>query len=277
MTAHLLQIDAFNMIRRVYGGNPAPDSVDKANAAMKATVGSFKRALDRHKPTHCLWAFDAGGQTWRHEIYPPYKKDRKPMPTELAEALPEFKDRLRRHGWAVATVPGFEAEDVLASVGVHAVGAGMKVTTLSNDKDTFCLSAKSILVYDHFKDRYIDDAFCLQKWGITADRVPDLLALWGDQVDGVPGVDEIADKRAASLLKTYGSLEQVLQNADTVSGVVGKNLRAQADQARLSRRLVTLREDVLESLGRHFNPDRLLVGELPDTTAEKASSATLRR
>lgn len=257
---HFLIIDGLNMVRRIYGANPAPDSPEKASGAIKATRSSFARALQTHRPTHCLWAFDHGGLTWRHGLYKAYKAARKPMPEALREEVDLFKAELANGGWAVAAYPGFEAEDTMASVGVLAKGAGMAVTALSNDKDLLCLVPRGIVVYDHFAYQALDDAYCLKKFGVPAHQVIEVLALFGDSTDGVPGVEKVGVKTAAKLILEYGSVSGVLAAAEGIKGAIGERLREQAAMARLSRELVELRYDVLESVGRRFDAAELALG-----------------
>lgn len=257
---HLLVIDGLNMVRRIYGANPAPDSPEKAKGSIKATRGSFARAIQTHAPTHCLWAFDAGGHTWRHDLYARYKQDRKPMPEPLREEIELFKVELAERGWAVAAYPGFEAEDTMASISVLAKGAGMAVTDLSNDKDVLTLLEHGVEVYDHFSYQYLDDDYCTKKFGVPARQVIEVLALFGDTVDGVPGVEGVGVKTAAKLILAHGTVEGVLAAAGGIKGALGEKLRSQADMARLSRQLVALRFDVLTSAGHAFDPDELVVG-----------------
>lgn len=257
---HLLLVDGLNMIRRIYGANPAPDTPEKAKGAIKATRGSFARALQSHSPSHCLWAFDHGGHTWRHALYAAYKANRKPMPEPLRDEIESFKSELADKGWTVAAYPGFEAEDTMASVGALARGAGMAVTALSNDKDILTLLDLGIVVYDHFSYQALDDAHCIKKFGVPASQVIEVLALFGDAVDGVPGVDSVGEKTAAKLIKEHGTVEGVLAASAGIKGAVGARLREQADMAKLSRQLVSLRFDVLTVSGHAFDLEELVVG-----------------
>jgi len=112
----LLLIDGLNIVRRVYEANPQPDSREEVEGAVKSSFGSFKRALKEIAPTHVLAAFDYGGQTWRHRLYPAYRANRKPMPQALRDALPDLYDQLAdRLGVAVVSIPDVEADDVIRS------------------------------------------------------------------------------------------------------------------------------------------------------------------
>src|SRR5690349_7512339 len=113
--AKLLAIDGLNIVRRVYEASPEPDSDLKASIALRHAFSSFRNLLEAHAPTHVLAAFDYGGPTWRHALYPRYREHRAPMPSFLREALPEFHARLEGAGVRVVTVPEVEADDVVAT------------------------------------------------------------------------------------------------------------------------------------------------------------------
>lgn len=240
----LLTIDALNVIRRVYGANPAPDSVDKAKSAINASRASLDRALREHNPTHVALVTDVAGPNWRHAIYPAYKADRKPMPAELRAELDAFLPALRERGWYVLERPGVEADDVIASLAVEAERAVVEHVILSTDKDIASLGRYKARVYNHFDGCWHDEAWLLEKLGVRAELVLDLLALTGDSSDGIPGVEKVGVKTAAKLLAAHGTLEGVLAAAPSIAGKLGERLREQAEMARLSRRLTALQTDL---------------------------------
>lgn len=259
---HLLLIDGLNLVRRIYGANPAPDSREKAEGAINASRSSFRRALADHKPTHCLWTFDHPSPTWRHDLYSEYKINRKPMAEELRVELDGFCEELALLGWAEATFPGFEAEDTIASATRLAIAAGARVTVLSNDKDTLCLMGEGAVVHDHFARESRNEAYCEAKFGVPSNQLLEVLALWGDAVDGVPGVDKVGVTTAAKLVREFGPVAAVLEAAaaNKIPGKLGIRLREQAERARLSRALVELRFDVYTAVGRQFSLDSLTLG-----------------
>lgn len=250
---HLLLIDGFNIVRRVYGANPAPDSSEKAKAVLKNSLSSFRRALETHKPTHVLAPFDFGGPTWRHELYADYKKKRKPMPQELSDEMPAFYERLRDElGVPTVLVPGVEADDVLSTaVARWDTAKRGPVTVLSTDKDIAVLGLQGARVWNHFDLLWHDEEWCQKKFGVTLALLPDLLALTGDSSDDIPGVPSVAEKTAAKLLNTYGSLDGVIAAAPTVKGKLGENLRASIELVRMARQLVSFKTDI--SLGLTWN------------------------
>lgn len=241
----LLLIDGLNIARRCYEANPAEDSPDKAQAAVRSAFGSFKRALSEHKPDFAVAAFDFGGHTWRHDLYPDYRAKRKPMPQVLRDVLPQLKAQLEEKlDLASVTVEGVEADDVLALLqGVWSKAGKGKSIVMSTDKDLAFLMTQGALIRDHFAPEWRNAAWVEKKFFVRPELLHDVLALMGDEVDGVPGVAGIGAKTAAKLLNEHGGLDQVLAAAATMKGAVGEKLRAQADMALLSRKLVAFKTD----------------------------------
>jgi len=241
----LLAIDGLNIVRRVYEASPEPDSDLKASIALRHAFSSFRNVLEAHAPTHVLAAFDYGGQTWRHALYPRYREHRTPMPSVLREALPEFQERLTRAGVHVAMLPEVEADDVVATCVMRWLrenrGEAIVATT---DKDLHALIAHGALVWDHFKNEWHDDAWVRSKFGVAPELLHDLLALMGDATDGVPGVSKVGMKTAARLLNAYGGLDAVMAGAGILMTPLGERLRAEREILYLSRQLVQLKTDV---------------------------------
>ncbi|MEX3984204.1 5'-3' exonuclease H3TH domain-containing protein [Paraburkholderia sp. EG287A] len=244
MNPKLLAVDGLGMLRRIYGANPSTNEQEKAEGTIVTMQQSFRRALREHEPTHCLFAFDAGGQTWRHELYPPYKAGRQPMTAELQAELVKYKQQLAEEGWVQVEHPGHEADDTLNSVAFSALSVTAEVVLLASDKDVAAAGQYGAKVYDHFEHAWHNSAWCWNKFGVGPDRLQDWLALVGDSTDGVPGVPKVGDKTATKLLREHGDLEGVLAAAATFKGKVGENLRNEADTARLSRQLTALRVDL---------------------------------
>ncbi|MEO8120024.1 MAG: 5'-3' exonuclease H3TH domain-containing protein [Rhodoferax sp.] len=241
----LLIIDALNIIRRIHEAIPEPDSEEKVANTIASSVSSFKRALKTHRPTHAIAVFDHGGRTWKHGLFAGYQAHRKPMPQHLREGLLTIKQELHETGLHWIAVEGIEADDAIAAL----VDKWCKVKSeqaiiLSTDKDFLQLLNDQVCIYDHFKDVWRDTAYVQKKFGVTPSQMGDLLALMGDAVDGVPGVDKIGCKTAATLLRINGNLDRLISNADKVAGQVGANLRKGIEIARLSRQLVSFKTDM---------------------------------
>lgn len=241
----LLAIDGLNIVRRVYEASPEPDSHEKADIALRHALSSFRKLLATHEPTHVLAAFDFGGSTWRHALYPRYREQRAPMPSFLREALPGFHRKLEDAGLHVLMLPEVEADDVIGTGVLRWLAEGRgEAIIASTDKDLHCLIAHGALVWDHFKGEWHDDAWVRAKFGVGPEQMVDLLALMGDVTDGVPGVSKVGMKTAAKLLNAYGDVDAVMAGAGILKTPVGERLRAERDMLYLSRQLVQLKTDV---------------------------------
>lgn len=240
----LLIIDALNIIRRIHEVIAEPDSDEKVANTIQSSLSSFKRALNTHQPSHAVAVFDHGGRTWKHELYEAYQAHRKPMPQPLREGLLTIQQALYDIGLHWIAIEGIEADDAIAAlVEKWCQHSAEQVTILSTDKDFLQLLNDQVCVYDHFKSVWLDAAYVQEKFGVKPSQMGDLLALMGDAVDGIPGVDKVGRKTAATLLRIHGNLERLISNADKVTGQVGANLRKGIEVARLSRQLVSFKTD----------------------------------
>jgi protein Xni len=244
-----LAIDATSILRTNYEANPAPDSLDKADGAIRSAMSTFRNLLIEQKPTHVLFAFDFDAKNWRHLIYPEYKAGRTPMPWELRSKIPElFKMISEDIGIRALEVEGYEAEDLISTAinrWSHGNGGskiGMAVI-VSKDKDLIPEIAEGVLLYDHYKKEWRDEAYVQNRFNIPSRLFADYLALVGDDSDGIPGVSKVGDKTAAKWLNDFGSIAGILANADTIKGVVGDNLRKERDLLLLCRKLVQLEKE----------------------------------
>jgi protein Xni len=241
----LLAIDGLNIVRRVYEASAEPDSADKAETALRHALSSFRKLLAAHEPSHVLAAFDFGGPTWRHALYPRYREQRAPMPSFLRDALPAFLARLEGEGLHVLMLPGVEADDVIGTGVLRWLSEGRGAAIIaSTDKDLHGLIAQGALVWDHFKGEWHDDAWVRNKFGVAPERLEDLLALMGDATDGVPGVSKVGMKTAAKLLNAYGDIDAVMAGAGILKTPLGERLRAEREILAMSRQLVKLKTDV---------------------------------
>lgn len=241
----LLAIDGLSITRRMYEANKDPDSPEKAEAAIRNSVSAVRKLIALHQPTHVLPSYDFGGPTWRHELYPEYRSLRKPMPEALKQQLPSLYARLHELGMHVVCHPGVEADDVIGTVVTRWLAEGRgEAIIATNDKDLHVLIAKGAVVYEYFSEEWRDGAWVEAKYGVPPALMTDLLALWGDASDGVPGVTGIAVKTAAKLLNSYGDLDRIMAGAGILKNKTGEALRKERDILYLSRRLVDLKTDV---------------------------------
>jgi len=248
----LLAIDGLNILRRVYEANPEPDLQQKAETAIRNAMASFRRLLATHAPTHVLPAFDHGGPTWRHALHPGYRAGHAPMPAALHDCLPAFFAMLEDLGLHVVSVPGVEADDMIATGVLRWLAEGRgEAIVASTDKELHALIADGALLWDHFKGEWHDAAWVEAKFGVTPAQLGDYLALTGNASDGIPGVSKIGPRKAAQLLGSYGTLDGVMAGAGILKDALGEKLRREKEQAYLSRRLVQLKSDV--TLGVSWN------------------------
>jgi DNA polymerase-1 len=197
------------------------------------------------KPDYLVCAFDRPEPTFRSQIYPDYKANRPPMADDLRVQIPLIHQILEALRIPVLSVPGFEADDVIATVAQAAAQRGLDVYICTSDKDCRQLITDRIRLYSLRKRSEFGRAELLQEWGITPEQVIDFQALVGDSVDNVPGVPGIGEKTASALLKEFGTLDAILSHIDQVSGPKRQaNLRAWAAQDAVSRRLVRLETQV---------------------------------
>lgn len=244
MKPKLLLVDGTSVVRRVFEAVKGGSDAERAVGAMNSSWGSFMRALREHEPTHFLAAFDYGGETWRHRLFSAYKSGRKPVAPELLAELPGFLERMNNGGMRTLRVPDVEADDTVTTLALKAVARGFEVVVLASDKDLYKLLESGVRVYDHFQSEWRDSAWVQQRFGVNPAQMTDYLALMGDDVDGIPGVPDVGEKKAARLLAEYGTLDAVLAAAESIKGALGQRLVESADAARLSRQLATLKTDV---------------------------------
>ena len=209
----------------------------------------LRKLYQDEQPQWCGISFDLKGPTFRHEEYREYKATRRRMDDDLAVQLPYVRRVCEAFGLPITEVPGFEADDVIATLAHQAVAAGYKVVVVTGDKDFLQLVSDDILVLNPGREgsgaTLYDRKTVEEKFGVPPERVVDVLALVGDAVDNVPGVAGIGEKGARDLVKEYGTLEGVLENADKIKRpAYREGLRSHREDAILSKRLVTLRTDV---------------------------------
>jgi DNA polymerase-1 len=217
-----------------------------------ATYGftTMLRKLYQDEQPHWVGiSFDLPGPTFRHEEYTDYKAHRRPMDDGLRVQIPYVRRVCEAFCLPVLEVPGYEADDVIATLAAQAVAQGLKVIVVSGDKDLLQLVTDDVLVLNPGREgsgsTLYDAKGVEEKVGVPPARVVDVLALVGDAVDNVPGVPGIGEKGARDLIREYGSVESALENASKVKKAsYREGLLGHADAARLSKRLVTLRADV---------------------------------
>ena len=235
-------VDAHSLIFQVFHALPEMTSPQgEPVGAIYGFVRDMLQLIESRKPDALLCAFDLPGPTFRHELYDGYKADRSSMPEDLASQIPKIREVMAALGIPVLSNPGFEADDVLATIARLCDEQEAECLVVTGDKDCRQLITDHVSIYNIRKNAVYDAKDLQEDWGVRPDQVVDFQALVGDQVDCVPGVPLIGPKNAKELIATYGSLEEVLDHANEVSGKKRKeNLIEFRDQALLSRQLVRL-------------------------------------
>ena len=196
-------------------------------------------------PTHFAVIFDYSSKTFRNEIYPEYKANREAPPEDLRPQFGLIRQATRAFNLPCIEAKGFEADDLIATYARHAREIGADVTIVSSDKDLMQLVDENVVMYDQMKDRRVGPDEVMEKFGVNPDKMIDLQALAGDSTDNIPGVPGIGPKTAALLLNEYGDLDSLLERAAEIKqNKRRENLIEFAELARLSKQLVTLKDDV---------------------------------
>ena len=252
--SHLYLVDGSAYLFRAYhalppltrksDGLPVGAVSGFCNMLQKLVLASKERG-DRDAPTHFAVIFDAKGNTFRNEIYSDYKANRDAPPEDMVPQFPLVRDATRAFSLPSIEMTGFEADDLIATYAKQAATLGAEVTIVSSDKDLMQLVDDKIEMLDPMKDKVIDSDGVVEKFGVTPDKVVEVQALAGDSSDNVPGVPGIGIKTAALLINEFGDLENLLANAESIKQKKRReNLIEFAEQARISRRLVLLDQDV---------------------------------
>ncbi len=241
----LYLVDAHSLIFQVFHAIPAMTSPEglPTNALFGFTRDLLYLRTDK-RPDYLLCAFDEDGPTFRSEIYPEYKAQRKPMPIDLPLQIGEIRRLLEAMRVPLLSCSGYEADDVIATVAKSAAEQHVNVFICSSDKDCRQLITDRVKMFNLRKRQVFDADSLRDDWGIRPNQVVDLQTLVGDSVDNVPGVPGIGIKTAAQLLEQYETLDGVLAHVDEIKGKKQENLRAFGEKVQLSRELVRLKTDV---------------------------------
>ena len=243
---HLCLVDGSGFLFRAFHALPVltrPDGTP-VNAVLGFT-NMLLKLLDDLQATHVAVIFDSARKSFRNEIFPEYKANRPDPPDELIPQFPLVRDATRAFRVACIERPGFEADDLIATYARHAQAEGLDVMIVSSDKDMMQLVSDRVSMFDALKNRRIGPAEVKEKFGVGPERVVDVQALAGDSTDNVPGVPGIGVKTAAQLIQAYGDLDSLLARASEIKQPKRRqSLIEFAGQARLSRELVRLRDDV---------------------------------
>ncbi len=242
----MLLVDGSSYLYRAYHALPdlrAPDGFP--TGAIHGVLAMMKWLRERYPAEHAVCVFDAKGPTFRDDWYAEYKAHRAPMPEDLARQIEPIHEAVRLLGWPVLEVPGIEADDAIGTLACIAAAGGYKVLISTGDKDLAQLVTPQVTLMNTMAKppEVLDEAAVQAKFGVPPSAIVDYLALVGDSVDNVPGVDKVGPKTAARWLADHGSLDGVIAAAGGIKGTVGDNLRRALDWLPLGRKLVTVRTD----------------------------------
>lgn len=231
-----LIIDGMNLVRRLHAAQP--DEAD-ITALTERVNAACSKLLKFHEPSHVAIVWDGDAVSWRKQLYPDYKKGRKPMPEALAAGLNALKEAITaRHIQSIDAES--EADDVIATLATKLVQAGGEAIIVSTDKGFCQLTHPRIQQWDHFAQQYMDIIALENKLGIARTQLLDFMALAGDSGNKIPGIPGIGPKSAAELLKTFRTLPSLFSSLEQLGAKQAKKLAEGREMARLSYKLAQL-------------------------------------
>jgi len=247
----LLLVDGSSYLYRAF--HAMPDLRNKQNeptGAIQGVLNMLRRLHKDYPADYSACVFDAKGKTFRDDIYPQYKANRASMPDDLRLQIEPLHTAIKAMGWPLIMEDGVEADDVIGALAKQAEREGIRVIISTGDKDISQLVNEHVTVVNTMRDAFrktdekLDVAGVEAKFGVPPSLMVDYLILIGDTSDNVPGVEKVGPKTAVKWLKQYGSLENIVANADAITGVVGENLRKALPWLPTARELITIRCDV---------------------------------
>ena len=272
-TNRLFLLDGMALVYRAHFAlirNPIMNSKGMNTSAIFGFINTMLEIIDNHGPTHLGVAFDTKEPTPRHKIFPKYKAQRDAMPEDLAIAIPEVKRVLKAFNIPVIEVPGYEADDIIGTMAKQADENGTFHTFMvTPDKDFAQLVSPTTTMWKPGRKgsdvELLDVPAILENWEIeNTSQVIDILGLWGDAADNIPGIPGIGEKTAKKLIKQFGSIEKLLESTDQLKGKQKENVENNKEQAMLSKKLVTIILDVPVST----TFDELLLDKRDDETIQ---------
>lgn len=248
----LYLLDAYALIYRAYYAlirSPRINSKGQNTSAVYGFVNTLNDVLTTEKPDFIGIAFDPAGGTFRHEAYPEYKAQREATPEDIKWAVPVIKDIIRAYNIPILETPGYEADDVIGSLALQGVEAGLEVHMVTPDKDYAQLVRPGIFMrrpgHGAAGMEKLGPTEVCEKYGINnTEQVIDLLGLMGDTADNVPGCPGVGEKTAVKLINQFGSIDNLLENTDQLKGAMKKKVEENIEQIKFSKFLVTIKTDV---------------------------------
>lgn len=287
----LLLVDGSSYLFRAYHALPDLQTSDGTHTgAVRGVISMLRKLAKDYQGSPIAVVFDASGKTFRNDLFAEYKANRPPMPDDLREQIEPIHQIIRAMGLPLLIVPEVEADDVIGTLAAQATVSKRDTVVSTGDKDMAQLVTDHVTLVNTMTDTRLDRAGVIDKFGVPPERIVDYLALIGDSVDNIPGVDKVGPKTAAKWLDQYDSLDGVMAAADEIKGKVGENLRAALEQLPLARELTRIKcdldldvhvsdlkpappdEDALRELFRRLE-FKAWLAELEDGEAEAAGTA----
>ncbi|WP_341581264.1 DNA polymerase I [Marinobacter metalliresistant] len=244
-TPPVVLVDGSSYLFRAYHAlPPLTTSKDHPTGAIKGVISMIRRLEQDFPGSKMVVVFDAKGKTFRHDLYEEYKANRPPMPEDLACQIEPIHEIVKAMGLPLLTVTGVEADDVIGTLAEEATSKGIDVVVSTGDKDMAQLVSDHVTLINTMTETRMDREGVVEKFGVTPEQIVDYLALVGDKVDNIPGVNKCGPKTAVKWLQTYEDLDNLIEHADEIRGKIGEYLREATETLPLSRELATIRTDV---------------------------------
>ena len=244
-TPPVVLVDGSSYLFRAYHAlPPLTTSKNHPTGAIKGVISMIRRLEQDFPGSKMVVVFDAKGKTFRHDLYEEYKANRPPMPEDLACQIEPIHEIVKAMGLPLLTVTGVEADDVIGTLANEATSKGIDVVVSTGDKDMAQLVSDHVTLINTMTETRMDRDGVVEKFGVTPEQIVDYLALVGDKVDNIPGVNKCGPKTAVKWLQSYENLDNVIEHADEIKGKIGEYLREATETLPLSRELATIRTDV---------------------------------
>jgi DNA polymerase-1 len=238
----LFLVDGSSYLFRAFHAMPnLTTSTGEPTGAIYGVINMLKRLLNEYQPKYLAVVFDAKGKTFRDDLYPEYKANRKETPDDLSKQVPVLFEIIKAMGLPLIIEKGVEADDVIGTLTLQAQVKKIQTVIFTGDKDFAQLVNEQVFLIDTMKDSFLDELKVKEKFGVPPNLIIDYLTLMGDAIDNVKGVEKVGPKTAVKWLQQYGSLEEITKNAHQITGKIGENLRAALEYLPLSKNLVTIR------------------------------------
>jgi DNA polymerase-1 len=241
----LILVDGSSFLFRAYHAiPPLTNSKGEPTNAIYGVSNMLRKLIADYQSEYITVVFDAPGKTFRNDLYDQYKAHRPSMPDDLRVQIEPLHQLIRAMGLPLIMEPDVEADDVLGALAQNAAGQGFSVIISTGDKDMAQLVTEHIILENTMSNARMDIQGVFDKFGVKPEQIVDYLALMGDSSDNIPGVPKVGPKTAAKWLEEYQTIENLIANADKITGKIGENLRASLEQLPLAKQLTTIKCDL---------------------------------